>query len=87
MLTSQRALFDIPTDVCFLNAASAAPLRAPHILSVGFRDGMPEGLIENLAAENIYVRLGRMRISPHVYNDTGDIDRFVDAFHRLTPPQ
>jgi selenocysteine lyase/cysteine desulfurase len=26
MLTSQRALFDIPNDVCFLNAASYSPL-------------------------------------------------------------
>ena len=51
--------------------------------------GMPEGLIESLAAENIHVapRLGRMRISPHVYNDEKDIDRFVEAFHRLTTPR
>jgi selenocysteine lyase/cysteine desulfurase len=26
MLASQRALFDIPRDVCFLNAASWSPL-------------------------------------------------------------
>jgi selenocysteine lyase/cysteine desulfurase len=59
-------------------------LRAPHILSlsfksVGFEDGMPVGLIEDLASEGIYVaaRLGRMRISPHVYNDEADADRFV----------
>ena len=26
MLPSQRALFDIPSDVCFLNAASWSPL-------------------------------------------------------------
>ena len=26
MLSSQRALFDIPSDVCFLNAASWSPL-------------------------------------------------------------
>ena len=55
------------------------PLRAPHILSLGFGDGIPKGLIEGLATEGIYVatRLGRMRISPHVYNDEEDADRFV----------
>ena len=56
-----------------------AKFRAPHILSLGFPKGMPAGLIEGLAGEGIYVapRLGRMRISPHVYNDEADCDRFV----------
>jgi selenocysteine lyase/cysteine desulfurase len=55
--------------------------RAPHILSVSFEDGMPAGLIEGLATEGVYVaaRLGRLRISPHVYNDEVDADRFVTA--------
>jgi selenocysteine lyase/cysteine desulfurase len=54
-------------------------LRAPHILSLGFNDGMPAGLLEGLATEGVYVaaRLGRMRISPHVFNDEADADRFV----------
>src|SRR5215475_10674204 len=58
-----------------------ARLRAPHILSLGFPKGMPGGLIEGLGSEGIYVapRLGRMRISPHVYNDEADVDRFVKA--------
>jgi selenocysteine lyase/cysteine desulfurase len=58
-----------------------AKYRAPHILSLGFPKGMPAGLIEGLAGEGIYVapRLGRMRISPHVYNDEEDADRFVTA--------
>ena len=62
-------------------------VRAPHILSLGFPRGMPTGLIERLAVENIHVapRLGRMRISPHVYNDERDVDRFIAAFHRLMP--
>ena len=57
-------------------------VRAPHILSLGFGDGMPTGLIEGLASEGIYVapRLGRMRISPHVFNDEEDCDRFVASF-------
>ena len=56
-------------------------VRAPHILSLGFADGLPKGLIEGLASEGIYVaaRLGRMRISPHVYNDEEDADRFVEV--------
>src|ERR1700716_3879192 len=38
--------------------------RAPHILSLGFRNGMPAGLVEALAADGVYVapRLGRMRV-------------------------
>ena len=58
-----------------------APPRAPHILSLGFKDGMPAGLVEGLATEGVYVaaRLGRMRVSPHVYNDEADADRFVAA--------
>ena len=58
--------------------------RAPHILSLGFGNGMLAGLIESLATDGIYVasRLGRMRISPHVYNDEEDADRFVTAMAR-----
>ena len=34
------------------------------------------------AAQKVYAapRLGRLRISPHVYNDEEDVDRFVAAF-------
>jgi selenocysteine lyase/cysteine desulfurase len=62
-----------------------AAVRAPHILSLQFPAGMPERLIERLAAERVYVapRVGRVRISPHVYNDEEDINRFVATFRRL----
>jgi selenocysteine lyase/cysteine desulfurase len=55
--------------------------RAPHILSLGFRAGIPVGLVEKLATEGVYVasRLRRMRVSPHVFNDEADADRFVAA--------
>jgi len=66
-----------------------ARVRAPHILSLSFRDGMPSDLIGRLAAENVHVapRLGRLRISPHVYNDEADVDRFVKVFHHLARPR
>ena len=59
-------------------------LRAPHVLSLGFQDGLPAGLVEGLASEGIYVaaRLRRMRVSPHVFNDELDADRFVAALTR-----
>jgi selenocysteine lyase/cysteine desulfurase len=66
---------------------SDVSVRAPHILSLQFPAGMPERLVEQLAAEQVYVapRIGRMRISPHVYNDVDDIDRFLASFRRLAP--
>ena len=61
-----------------------AQVRAPHVLSLGFPGGMPEGLVDRLAAAQVYAapRLGRLRISPHVYNDDLDIVRFVECFGR-----
>jgi selenocysteine lyase/cysteine desulfurase len=56
-----------------------ARLRSPHILSLAFKGGMPAGLVEGLASEGVYVaaRLGRLRVSPHVFNDHADTERFV----------
>jgi selenocysteine lyase/cysteine desulfurase len=58
--------------------------RAPHILCLRFPDSTLEDVIARLAREQAYVaaRLGRMRISPHVYNDEADVDRFVDCLLR-----
>jgi selenocysteine lyase/cysteine desulfurase len=60
-------------------------LRAPHILCVSFPNGMKPDLAKTLAAENVHAapRLGRLRISPHVYNDEQDVDRFVEVFRKV----
>ena len=64
---------------------SDARVRAPHILSLRFPGGMPDDIIDRLAADNVFVtpRLGLMRISPHVYNDEADVDRFVETFRQM----
>ncbi len=61
-----------------------AKLRAPHILCVSFPNGMTPDLPKKLAAENVHAapRLGRLRISPHVYNDEQDVERFVEVFRK-----
>jgi selenocysteine lyase/cysteine desulfurase len=61
-----------------------AKFRAPHILSLGFAGGLPAGLVDGLAEEGVHVaaRLARMRVSPHVFNDEEDADRFVAALKR-----
>ena len=60
-------------------------LRAPHILSLEFPKGMPKQLPERLAAEGVHAapRVGRLRISPHVYNDEADVERFVEVFRKV----
>jgi selenocysteine lyase/cysteine desulfurase len=60
-------------------------VRAPHVLSLAFPHGMPERLVERLASENIHAarRLGRLRLSPHVYNDEEDVERFVRSLRKL----
>jgi len=60
-------------------------LRAPHVLSLKFPKGMATDLPQKLAAQNVHAapRLGRLRISPHVYNDEQDVDRFVEVFKRV----
>jgi selenocysteine lyase/cysteine desulfurase len=58
--------------------------RAPHILSLGLAGTRAPDLVARLAADKIYVapRLGRVRISPHVYNTEADVGRLVAAVRR-----
>ncbi|PHR94484.1 MAG: aminotransferase [Robiginitomaculum sp.] len=60
-------------------------LRSPHYLGIGFPSGMPEGLPEILAVENIFVsvRGDAVRVTPHLYNTDADIERLFDVLQKL----
>jgi selenocysteine lyase/cysteine desulfurase len=60
-------------------------VRAPHILCVSFPKGMAPDLPKRLAAEGVHAapRLGRLRISPPVYNDEQDVERFIEVFRKV----
>lgn len=53
--------------------------RAPHYLSLRFRQGLPDDLIARLAAEGVHasMRGDRLRVTPHLYNDDADVERLV----------
>ena len=55
--------------------------RAGHFLGLRFPKGIPDGLLETLAAARVYlsVRGESLRITPHVYNDDTDVDRLMQA--------
>jgi selenocysteine lyase/cysteine desulfurase len=58
--------------------------RARHYLGIRLPGGPPEGLIENLARDDVHVatRGPAVRISPHLYNDDRDIDRLIASLDR-----
>lgn len=53
--------------------------RAPHFLSVTFREHLPNDIGERLAAQHVHASLrgDRMRITPHLYNDAEDVERLL----------
>lgn len=56
-------------------------LRAGHFLGLRFRGGIPAELGDRLAERKIFVsvRGTSMRVTPHLYNSTQDIDRFLEV--------
>ncbi len=60
-------------------------MRSPHLIGVTLPNGIPQGLGERLAAENIYVSIrgDAIRIAPHLYTTDGDISRLFDLLASL----
>jgi selenocysteine lyase/cysteine desulfurase len=58
-----------------------AEQRAKHMLGIRFRGGLPAKLPAALAAAKVYVSIrgDSVRVSPHLYNTSADIDRLFAA--------
>lgn len=58
--------------------------RVGHFLGLRRPSGLPEGIVERLAEENVYLtrRGTSLRVTPHLYNHQGDADRLVEALAR-----
>ena len=66
-------------------APMAASRRAGHFLGIRFPDGMPNGLPERLADNQVYVSLRgeSLRVTPHLYNNETDVDRLFSVLEPL----
>jgi len=60
-------------------------LRAANILGLRLPGGMRADTLDRMAALRVHVsdRQGVMRVSPHVYNDEGDVARFGAALRAV----
>jgi selenocysteine lyase/cysteine desulfurase len=60
-------------------------LRAPHYLCLRREAGIPRELPEILAREKVYVsvRGSSVRVTPHVYNSTEDLERLIACLRRI----
>lgn len=58
--------------------------RSPHYLSVTYKSNLPENLLKLLAKDQIYIsqRGDHLRISPHLYNNTSDMESLVSALKK-----
>jgi selenocysteine lyase/cysteine desulfurase len=58
-------------------APMAAHARAGHFLGIRFPSGVPRGLPERLAENQVHVSLrgDSLRVTPHLYNNEADVDR------------
>jgi len=58
-----------------------AEKRAGHFLGLRFPRGVPDGLLEELKKDRVYlsVRGDSLRVTPHLYNSDADVDRLMHA--------
>jgi selenocysteine lyase/cysteine desulfurase len=79
-LASQTAAIAREAQDIGLTAAPQAT-RAPHFLSLGFPEGVPERLTESLAKRHVHVSLrgSSLRVTPHLYNNARDHAALIET--------
>jgi len=62
-------------------SCSDTKYRSPHFFSVTYSKGLPENLLQQLAAKKIFIsqRGDHLRIAPYLYNNQQDIDFFIES--------
>ncbi len=62
--------------------------RAGHYLGLGFPEGIPTGLLDRLAARNVYVSIRgtQMRVTPHLHTTDRDIDALFESLQAELNP-
>ena len=76
---------DVGARAGVLGIESAPPdRRAGHFIGLRFAGGVPDGLLERLKADKIFVsqRGNSVRVTPHLYNTAEDIDRLFAVLER-----
>jgi selenocysteine lyase/cysteine desulfurase len=65
--------------------SAPAHLRAGHFLGLRVPAGMPPGLPERLAREQIHVSLrgDSLRVTPHLYNRRADVERLLEVLRAV----
>lgn len=58
--------------------------RAPNLIGINFKGGVPAHIAPALAAKNVFVSIrgDSIRVAPHIYNEKADVDRLFDVLER-----
>jgi selenocysteine lyase/cysteine desulfurase len=82
----EQALSQLTDDIAQRAVAAGydvapAEQRSRHMIGIRFRNGLPANLAATLAAAKVFVSIrgDSVRVSPHLYNTTADIDRLFAA--------
>ena len=59
--------------------------RGPHFIGAKLPSEAPTNILETLAEKKIFIseRGGNLRITPHLWNNTNDFERFTETLRKI----